>query len=185
MLTLDTNLQRDRVTTYSGCSWAEYEGLVGPEYDRKRISYWKGEIQIVSPGRNHERLARMIASLVEAYCQRHTIRYYHFGSTRLEQLNAAGKEPDAAYAFIADKDKPDLAVEVNVTSGSLDDLAIYRALAVKEVWIWQREQLTFFRLDGGEYRPISNSHHLPGIDSDRLGELVNRGIEESPLDLVR
>ncbi len=32
-----------------------------------------------------------------------------------------GKEPDVAYSFGTDKSKPDIAVEINLTSGSIDE----------------------------------------------------------------
>ena len=185
MLTFEPQTIGDRLITYTGCSWNDYEQMVGPEYDGLRISYLNGEIQIVSPGRNHERLVEAISSVIVTYCLKHNIRYFPFGSTRLIADEAAGKEPDKAFAFHTDKKKPDLAVEVNVTSGSINDLAKYRYLAVKEVWIWERGKVTIYLLDDKGYQAILQSHHLPGIDSDRLGEFAARGIEESPLDLVR
>ena len=122
---------------------------------------------------------------IVAYCLKHNIRYFPFGSTRLKADEKAGKEPDKTYAFHMDKKKPDLAIEVNVTSGSIDDLAKYRYLAVQEVWIWERGKVTMYLLDDKGYQAILQSHHLPGIDSERLGQFATRGIEESPLDLVR
>ena len=185
MLTFEPITKGDRLLAYTGCSWSDYERMVGPEYDGLRISYFDGEITIVSPGRNHERLVYAIAKIIDGYCERHSLRYYPFGSTRLVADETAGKQPDAAYAFYTDKETPDLAVEVNVTSGSINDLEKYRYLAVTEVWIWEREKLSFYLLDGDDYRSISQSYHLKGIESEKLGKLVTRGTEESPLDLVR
>ena len=113
--------QEDQILILTNVDWEYYEKLDRPEYNSYLISFLNGEITIVSPGRNHERIADVIRDIITGYCRKFNMRYFAFNSTRLKEEDKEGKEPDVAYAFHTDKDKPDLAVEVNVSSGSLND----------------------------------------------------------------
>ena len=177
--------QEDQLLILTGASWEDYEKLDSPEYNHYLISYLNNQITIMSPGRNHERIAQMIADIILSYCKRFDIIYFPFGSTRLKEENKEGKEPDTAYAFGVDKDSPDLAVEVNFTSGSIDDLTKYKYLKVKEVWIWQNRELKFYHLQSDRYIEVKESIFLKGIKSAILIHYINRGFTESPLVIER
>jgi Uma2 family endonuclease len=45
-----------------------------------------------------------------------------------------------------EKSIPDLAIEVVITSGSIDKLETYRRLGVTEVWLWKVNQLKLYSL---------------------------------------
>lgn len=70
--------------------------------------------------------------------------------------------------------RPDLAIEVISTSGSIKKLEIYRKLAVREVWIWRRGKLTAYSLRGETYEPVSESRVLPGLNLQQLGAMLDR-----------
>ncbi|MEM9275792.1 MAG: Uma2 family endonuclease [Cyanobacteria bacterium P01_F01_bin.143] len=173
------NLTEDHLSILTGVTWDDYEKLDIPENNSYLISYLNNEITIMSPGRNHERIAETIGMLIEAYCDRYDIDCFPFGSTRLEEKGLEAKEPDTSYAFKTDKNKPDLAVEVIFTSGSLNDLIKYKYLKIKEVWLWQNNQITFYKLENNNYKKIEESFQLKGIKSQSLIEFVNRGFSES------
>lgn len=175
----------DRLITITDATWSDYEELDSPEYDRYLISYLNNEITIMSPGRNHERIAELIGILIEAYCEKKDIRYFPFGSTRLKKEKKEGKEADTGYAFVTDKEYPDLAVEVNFTSGSINDLTKYQYLKIQEVWLWQNREIKFYYLEGDSYREIEESIILPGIKSELLIQYLDRGFAESPLDIKK
>ena len=177
--------QEDQVLTITGANWEDYKKLDSPEYSGYLISYLNNQITIMSPGRNHERIAELIGILIEAYCKKVNLRYFPFGSTRLKEEGKEGKEPDTGYAFVIDKEYPDLAVEVNFTSGSINDLTKYRYLKIKEVWLWQDNQIEFYYLESDRYLEIGESKFLPGIKSEVIIEYINRGLTESPLDIDR
>ncbi len=126
-------IQEDQVLILTGATWTDYEAMSSTEYDHYLISYLNGQITIMSPGRNHERIAQIIGVLILAYCEKYDIPCFLFGSTRLKEENLEGKEPDNGYAFFTDKENPDLTVEVNFTSGSINDLTKYKYLKVPEV----------------------------------------------------
>ena len=173
------NFKEDQLSILTGVTWEDYEQLNSPEYNSYLISYLNNEITIMSPGRNHERISATISMLIEAYCDKYDLDCFPFGSTRLEEKGLEGKEPDTSYAFGTDKNKPDLAVEVIFTSGSLNDLTKYKYLKIKEVWLWQNNQITFYQLENNEYKIIESSFHLQGVESQSLANFINRGFLES------
>ncbi|MEO0834500.1 MAG: Uma2 family endonuclease [Cyanobacteria bacterium J06642_3] len=135
--------QGDRILTLTEATWSDYEQLIvsHPHY---LISYLNRIVTIVAPGRNHERIATVISTLVNAYCRKYQIPYYTLGSKDIKKQYVAGKQPDASYCFFTEKETQDLAIEINYTSGSIEDLEKYRILEVAEVWIWQENALKFY-----------------------------------------
>ena len=182
-LPLDSDrLQRqDQTLSLAGMSWIDYEKFDSEEYPGYRVSYFNGVITLVSPSKNHERIAQTIAILVSAYCRKYNLPYFPLGSTRLENKPLAGKEPDVSFAFNTDKDISDLAVEVIFSSGSFDDLDRYQAIGVNEVWFWRNNQITFYQLQTQEYIEISTSKLLPNLLSKTLENFVNQGLTKSLL----
>ncbi|MEM8544929.1 MAG: Uma2 family endonuclease [Cyanobacteria bacterium P01_H01_bin.119] len=175
--------QQDQILTLSGMTWADYEQLVSEDYLGYRVSYWQGNITIVSLSRNHKRIAETINGLVKTYCRKHNLVYFPIGSTTLKNPPLAGKEPDCSFAFHADKSIPDLAVEVTYLSGGTVDLEKYHYLGVKEVWFWQNNEITFYSLVDSDYVEISQSFCLSQLAANFLLGFVNRGLTESPLTI--
>ena len=175
--------QQDQTLRLAGMNWADYEQLLSSEYPGYRISFLKGIITLVSPSKNHERIAEVINYLVVAYCRKFNLLYYPMRSTTLKQKPLVGKEPDVSYAFGTDKDIPDLAIEVVLSSGGIEDLEKYKILGISEVWFWQNEELTFYRLQDSSYKEIAVSACLPKLVARELVTFVNRGITESPLTI--
>lgn len=167
--------QEDQILTLTGASWSDYEKLDSIEYGNYLISYLNGQITIMSPGRNHERIVELIGILVLAYCENYEIPCFPFGSTRLEAKGKEGKEPDNGYAFCIDKDIPDLAIEVNFTSGDIGDLTKYKYLKIKEVWIYQDREIKFYALEEGYYQKVEQSINLKQINSKQIINYINQG----------
>jgi Uma2 family endonuclease len=69
---------------------------------------------------------------------------------------------------------PDLVVEVDVTSSSLDRMSIYAVLGVPEVWRFDGRTMTFNELrSNGKYAAIADSKSFPGVsNSDVQGFLA-------------
>ena len=172
--------QQDQILTLTGATWADYQQFESDDRGY-RVAYFNGEITIVSPGRNHERIAAVIDRLIIAYCEKYNISDFPFGQTRLNVWGQAGREPDLAYAFDSDKDLPDLAVEVIFTSGDAETLKTsYQNIGVRELWIWQDNQITFYVLEADRYIAVEYSQVFNRLESTFFVEYVNRGITESP-----
>lgn len=183
-LPIDTDkfARQDRILTITGANWQDYQNFDSDEYPGYRVSYWNGEITIVSPGRNHEKIVEVINRLIIAYCEKFNILDFPFRQTRLQVEQQAGKEPDVAYAFNMDRDLPDLVVEVIFSSGNIDTLkASYQKIGISELWIWQNNQITFYSLDKDNYIEFKFSKLLQNISANTLIKFVNRGFTDSPL----
>jgi len=173
--------QQDQLLTITGASWQDYQEFNSEEYPGYRVSYLDGEIAIMSPGRNHEKIAEVINRLIIAYCEKFDIQDFPFRQTRLEVKDYAGKEPDVAYAFNRDKELPDLVVEVIFSSGNLNSIkASYQAIGIEELWIWQNNQITFYSLEQDHYVEIESSKTLKKISAKSFIPFVNRGMIDSP-----
>lgn len=132
----DKFARHDRILTITRANWLDYQNFDSQEYPGYRVSYFNGEITIVSPGRNHERIAAVINRLIIAYCEKYELQDFPFGQTRLNVWGQAGREPDLAYAFNSDKDLLDLVVEVIFSSGDIETLkSSYRNISISELWI--------------------------------------------------
>lgn len=59
--------QEDQALILSGMIWSDFEQLINEEYLGYRVSYKHGEITIVSPGRNHERIGKTIKLVLINY----------------------------------------------------------------------------------------------------------------------
>jgi Uma2 family endonuclease len=175
--------QQDRTLRLAGMTWIDYEEFISEEYLGYRTSYFKGVITLVSPSKNHERIAEIINYLVVAYCKKINLLFYPMRSTTLKQQPLVGKEPDVSYTFNIDKDLPDLAIEVVFSSGGIEDLQKYQLLGVKEVWFWQDHEIAFYYLESSGYQKIEVSHCLPNLSVELLIDFINRGLTESPLTI--
>jgi Uma2 family endonuclease len=178
-LTIGT-IHSDRYTQITDVTWEEYERL---QFPNQLVSFFNGTITIMSPGRNHEIIGDLIRAVIWGYCRRIKLYPYTFNQTRLIEPGKEGKEPDVAYSFDKDKDTPDLAVEVNLTSGSINDLTKYKYLKIPEVWLWEKDKIKFFAYSLDGYLEIKTSLYLTGLESDRVSKAVKNSLSKSPLEI--
>jgi len=151
-------------------SWAEYEALLAMRGEKSvpRITYLEGEVELMSPSRDHEELKTLLARLVEAWALETGIELNGYGQWTLkESREERGAEPDECYV-VGDHDveRPDFAIEVVWTSGGIQKLEVYRRLGVREVWYFEKGELTFRALRGDRYEQVPRSEVLPTFDPD-------------------
>lgn len=171
----------------SNVSWKTYESLLADHESSSapRFTFDRGMLEIVSPSPEHERLNRRIAQLVLAATEEMGIECEDLGSTtfRREDLER-GFEPDSCFyiqneASIRGKeqldlstDPPDLVIEVDITSPSINKLSIYAQLGVPEVWRYDGEKLKILTLENDRYVQAPESAALPALTTSTLSELV-------------
>ena len=166
---------REELYITTGTSWQTYETLLAKMGDRSgyRVAYLDGTLEIMSPSRRHEGEKKRIATLLEVYFEETDTEYFPLGSTTFrKQERRGGAEPDESYCIGADKEFPDLVIEVVVSSGGTDKLEIYRRLQVREVWFWRGEGFSVFPLQGDRYQAIARSELLANLDLNALAEYV-------------
>jgi Uma2 family endonuclease len=169
---------RKNVVVLHGVSWATYLRLDEDRGDRRwpKLTYLDGELEIVSPtGRVHEQTKWLITRFVEAYAAVNGLRFNSVGSMTLRDRRCtAGAEPDEGY-YVGRKDfrrKPDLAIEVTVTSGGVHKLAAYHRLGVREVWFWKAGALSIYERRARSFALLPQSGLFPELDLEDLAARV-------------
>ncbi len=179
------SVDSDQILLMNGISWDIYETLLQGFNNNShyRWKYLEGTLEIMSPSRRHEFNKKIIALLLEAYFLEAGIDFYPLGSTTFRKQTAArGIEPDESYCFDSEKPVPDLAIEVVVTSGGINDLVIYQGLGVPEVWFWQNNQFLLYYLRDQKYESISKSEFLPNLDLNLLASFIIS--DERPREII-
>jgi Uma2 family endonuclease len=175
-------------------SWEQYESMIVMVGDRPllRLSYLDGTLEIMTISPEHEMIKKMIARLLELYALEADIPLYSYGSaTFRRQASAKGLEADESYCLNDRKESPDFAIEVVLSSGTIDKMKIYAGLGIQEVWVWQEGTMTVQRLrsDGSGYDQCPSSALLPQLDLAILAGYVRPDDEPQSLrafrDLVR
>lgn len=158
-------------------SWDFYARLLGELGDAPgtRVTYDSGLLQIMVVSAAHDNPNRTLASLVEIVAEETGADCCHLGSTTFTRPDLLkGFEPDSCFYFehaerVRDKDDidlaidppPELVIEVDVTSNSLDRFPIFAAVGVVEVWRYSAGIVTMFRLVDGAYASVPVSVVLP------------------------
>lgn len=169
----------------TGVDYSAYEKIrAAPGNHGYRMTYCDGVLWIMSPQFRHEKGARRIGVIVDAYADATTLECEAAGATTFkkgvpDQPIGKGKEGDETYylgavaAMVRDKDDldvsvdppPSLWIEVDNYGDSKGKLPLYAALRVPEVWQYRvrRRVLKFWRLVDGAYTEIPESLALPGL----------------------
>lgn len=159
-----------------GVSWQQYESLLstlGEDFPSLRLSYLCGTLEITTNSPLHEELKTLIGMLTEAYFQETRTRFHAIGSATFRGVSQQrGLEPDECYCIGGKKEFPDLAIEVVLSSGLVNKLAIYEGLGVTEVWVWESEKFTLYHLCSDGYETIATSELLPNCDINLLAQHV-------------
>jgi Uma2 family endonuclease len=169
----------DQRIVMSGVPWSHFEVMLALRGDRAgpRMAYLDGVLELMAPSKGHESKKSYIGCLVEMYALERDIELSPYGGWLLKDApKEAGVEPDECYIIGADqtKERPDLAIEVIWTSGSIDKLEIYRRLGVREVWFWKADVLTVHVLAGDRYTQVERSAALPELDLALLCSFLDR-----------
>lgn len=168
----------DHIVVLHDVSWEDYERLLEMrgEHSAPRISYLEGEVEIMSPSKDHEAIKSYIGRLLEAWCTDQGIEWSPFGSWTLKQRkDQRGVEPDECFIFGTEKrNRPHLAIEIEWTQRGIDKLAIYERLGVEEVWFWRKGVIEVYILDGRELTRIERSHRFPELDLELLASMLDR-----------
>lgn len=143
---------------------------------RTRLTYHKRRIDIMTLSADHERIKGNLHDFIVAHCQDEEIEYVSEGGATLRIEFEQGKEPDDSFFFgIESKQRPDMVLEVVLTSAALNKLDFYAPLKIPEVWVWDSSGLAVFILEGSRYRKAKRSRLLPKFDVALAGSLATAG----------
>ena len=168
----------DHIVVLHDVTWEDYERLleIRGDHSAPRISYLEGEVEIMSPSKDHEQIKSYIGHLLETWCIDRDIEVRPFGSWTLkEKRDMSGAEADECYIFGTERrDRPQLAIEVEWTQGGIDKLEIYRKLGVQEVWYWRKGVIEIYVLAEGTFTRAQRSRLLRELDVELLASMLDR-----------
>jgi Uma2 family endonuclease len=175
--------------------WDVYEALRDEEAnDHLRMTYIDGSLELMSPGQRHERYAVWFGLLlVQIACGvGFPIKSYRTTTWRKKGAGKKGKGKEADDCFyianvplvrhkeidLKTEPPPDLAIEVEISTGALDALKAYAKLRVPEVWRYDGEVLRVHVLRrDGTYRIGDRSPALPFLRIDEVEHWMRRALE--------
>ncbi len=173
-----------------GVQWSTYQAL-SQDLMREpgsRLIYDQGRLEIMVPLPPHERDKSRLGRIVEIATEELETEILSLGSTTWSREDLQrGLEPNECFYIqyepqVRGKDRidlaqdppPDLAIEVDNASSSLNRLAIYAALGVPEVWRFDGESLVIYCLEGDRHESVARSRALPPLaQEDILTWMVN------------
>ncbi len=182
-------------------SWQTYENLLADLVDSSapRLTYNRGVLTIMSPSAEHERLNRTLALLVEVVAEELSIETENLGSTtfRREDLER-GFEPDSCF-YVRNVDRvrgkshldlrvdppPDIAIEIDITSPSINKLQIYAQIGVPEVWRYDGTTLRITELEGEGYVTSRASAAFPLLTAETLSDFLAKSRHSTRLELIK
>ncbi len=168
--------QAETRSLLTGIGWETYQALALDlaENPSKKLTYNQGILEIMTPLPEHELNKRFLGRIVETTTEFLGLEIFSLGSTTWSREDLQrGIEPDECYyitneAIIRGKldfdlninPPPDLALEIDITSSSLDRLSIYASLGIGEVWRFDGEDLFIYVLQNGVYELHDRSNVL-------------------------
>jgi Uma2 family endonuclease len=156
------------------------------------LAYDEGILEIMTPLGRHENNNRFIDDLIRAIADELDLNLKKFGSLTLKRSKKQkGAEPDSCYylqneALVRSKQEidldndppPDLVLEIDITSGSLDKRPIYAAIGVPEFWRYDGNKLQVFVLQQstGDYQQVTQSPTFPWMSLDVIPRFIRQSL---------
>jgi Uma2 family endonuclease len=175
-------------------SWNTFNQLLEELGEKRgqRFAYDCGILEIMSPLGVHENNNRLIESLVLFIADELGLNLKKFGSLTLKiDRTKQGVEPDSCY-YIANEPQvrgkqhidltvdppPDLVLEIDITSGSLNKFPIYSNLGIPEIWRYDGDRLAVFVLqpESGQYEPVDRSPTFPFLPLEQVPLVIERSL---------
>ncbi|MDN5751556.1 MAG: Uma2 family endonuclease [Pseudonocardia sp.] len=172
--------------------WDTYERLVADHEDARspRFSYDRGVLEIVSPGSWHESIAQLVTSMMAVIAETRDVDMTALGSTTFKDAGwDRGFEPDACFylehaarvrglrRIVPRVDPaPEIVFEVDITSSSIDKMALYAQFGVAEVWRHDGTTASIHLPAGEGYRQADASAAVPDLDAATLTRLLADGL---------
>ena len=202
MKTATPELAEQRVIL-SNISWQTFEQLLKELGDNRasRLAYDEGILEIMTPLGRHENNNRFIESLIGVIADELNLNLKRFGSLTLKRSKKLkGAEPDSCYylqnePLVRSKQEidldndppPDLVLEIDITSGSLDKRPIYAAIGVPELWRYNGNKLEVFVLQPSDrdYQSLTQSPTFPWMPLDVIPRFIRQSLVDGETATLR
>ncbi len=186
-----TRLEQPAATiAMKGVSWQTYKTLMSEVGEDRawRIAYDQGVLEIRMPLLDHEVPKGLLESFVEAIADELEIEVMKAGSLILEREDLANAaEPDSCF-YIGNEllvrgredinlpadPPPDLVIESDYTSSSVNKHALYSALGVPELWRYTQKTLVVYQRIEGGYALSDRSLAFPFLPIDEVASFIEQ-----------
>jgi Uma2 family endonuclease len=173
-------------------SWQTFESILAEMGDHRatRLAYDQGILEIVAPSMHHEHTIRVIDQLILTLAEELNLNLKSTGSVTCKRQDLLrGVEPDSSFYIqnepvmrqkqnldLTQDPPPDLVIEVDYTSSSIDRMPIYLALGIPEVWRYNEPVMQIYQLRENVYVACDVS---PTFANLPLTTEIPRFLEES------
>jgi Uma2 family endonuclease len=183
--------------TLPDISWAKLETLLADLGNQRstRITYYQGKLEMLEPQPQHDRVARLIDSLLQVLADEAGDDLFSLGAQLLKHPDMGiAIQPDACY-YLAQRVQPaeraeldlsqiappNLAIDVQFGEASSRRLGLMAGLGIPEVWQYVTSlneaevlqgELTLLALVDNAYQPIAQSRIYDYLDRDRIAEFI-------------
>lgn len=179
----------ERLVVLEGVSWQTFKALLTDIGDSRasRIAYDRGILEIRMPLQQHEQPKIMLASFVDALADELEIEAMQLGALLLEREDLSrAVEPDTCFyvqneSIVRSKiiqlpqdPPPDLVIESDYTSSSLNKFNIYAAIGVPELWRYRQQNLEVYQLVGDKYEPSQTSIAFPFLPIAEIPSFIEQ-----------
>ena len=188
-------------TVLHNVSWETFEALLRDTGEDRgsRFAYDCGVLEIMTPLFEHENPKIQFDRFILVLAEELGIEIISPGSTTLKRRIAKrGIEPDTCYYIqnepaIRGKVKlnletdppPDLAIEIDITSSSVNKLGIYSALGVTELWRYDGQDLKFYQLVEGQYVECKFSIAFPIVSVSEISRFIEQSKSVGEIALLK
>ena len=182
-------------------SWETYEQLleIFAERSTPRMTYYQGTLELIVPLPEHERYSWTLGRLIVALSEEIGIEIIGLkSSTWRSEPKKAGNEADECFYIqnealmrgkltidLKNDPPPDLAVEMDLTSSSINKMAVYAELKVPEVWIWKKGKLIINILNDTGYVESETSLAFGSFPVKELAQFMHLDSEKGENARIR
>ena len=193
-------MQPQEIVHLSGISWHTYESLLNELSTSRclRLTYYRGNLEIMVPSPEHERYKEITGRFVETLAEELELDIEPLGSTTFKQPELSGAEPDKCF-YIKNVDSiqgktrinlqqdppPDLVVEIDITSSSKDRFAVYAEMGVPEIWRYDGNKFTINLLKDDKYIVVDESLAFPNLPLTEISNFLRNAGSKKYLEVVR
>lgn len=188
-------------TVLHNISWETFEALLAETGEDRgsRFAYEDGTLEIMTPLFEHENPKSNFGNFIVALAEELELEIKSAGSTTLKRRIAKrGIEPDKCYYIqneLAIRGKetldletdpaPDLAIEIDITSSSVNKLGIYSALGIAELWRYNGRDLKFYQLIEGQYIECEFSIAFPIVSVSDISRFIQQSKTMGEIALLK
>ncbi|MBW4606976.1 MAG: Uma2 family endonuclease [Hassallia sp. WJT32-NPBG1] len=195
-----SNIAEQR-TVLHNISWETFEALLAETGEDRgsRFAYEDGTLEIMTPVFEHENPKSNFGNFIIALAEELEIEVRSAGSTTLKRRIAKrGIEPDNCYYIqnelairgretlnLETDPAPDLAIEIDITSSSVNKLGIYSALGIAELWRYNGQDLKFYQLREGQYVESEFSIAFPIVSVSDISRFIQQSKTMGEIALLK